>query len=216
LEVLTVKMIFETTYSIGDRVKIKKGEHNDNWAGKVGKIVEIGIDLSQVAYIVKFKNEMYQPCFLREDLKPVYRKNNADHKIIFDTKFKIGDKVKVLPNVKSLKTSLFSENNKPWNIYIDNHMTLEQINYCYKNKIGFCSPEEYHWFNNMVYYLNLTENETELWKDKVGEIIEIEIDGTEKSHKIIYNVKYFKDKGKAIKEIPCFLESDLELSEDLS
>lgn len=205
-------MIFESHYSIGDRVKIRKGEHNDNWAGKVGKIVEIGVDLNQVAYIVKFKNEIYQPCFLREDLKPVYRKSNPDNKIIFNTKFNIGDKVKVLPFAKSFKSALLSENNnKPWNIYIDNHLTLEEINYCYENKIGFCSPKEYHWFNNMVYYLNVTENEPELWKDKVGEIIEIEVDGTEKSYNVIYSVKYFNDKGEAIEAIPCFLESDLEL-----
>ena len=127
-------MIFESHYSIGDRVKIRKGEHNDNWAGKVGKIAEVGIDLSQVAYIVKFKNEIYKPCFLREDLKPVYRKNNSDNKIVFNTKFKIGDKVKVLPLAKSLKSALLTENdNKPWNVYMDNHMTLEEINYCYKN-----------------------------------------------------------------------------------
>lgn len=207
-----MEMIFETHYSIGDRVKIRKGEHNDNWVGKVGKIVEIGVDLSQVAYIVKFKNEIYQPCFLREDLKPIYKKNNLDNKIIFSTKFKIGDKVKVFPLAKSLKSALLTENNnKPYNTYIDNHMTLEEINYCYKNKIGFCSPKEYPWFNNMVYYLNVTEDESEIWKDKVGEIIEIEIDGTEKSHNTIYSVKYFDDKGEAIKSIPCFIESDLEL-----
>ena len=205
-----MEKIFETHYSIGDRVKIRKGEHNDNWAGKIGKIVEIGVDLNQVAYIVKFKNEIYQPCFLREDLKPIYRKNNPDNKIIFNTKFNIGDKVKVCSLAKSLKSSILAEN-EPLNIYIDNHLTLEEINYCYKNKIGFCSPEEYHWFNNMVFYLNLTENESEIWKDKVGEIIEIEIDGTEKIYRIIYNVKYFDDKGEAIEKIPCFLENDLEL-----
>lgn len=202
-----MEMIFESNYSIGDRVKIRKGEHNDNWVGKVGKIVEIGIDLSQVAYIVKFKNEIYQPCFLREDLKPVYRKSNSGNKIIFNTKFNIGDKIKVLPLAKSFKSALLSENNnKPWNIYIDNHMTLEEINYCYKNELGWCSPKEYHWFNNMVYYLNVTENESEIWKDKVGEIIEIEIDGTEKSHTIIYTVKYPDNNS-----VPCFRENDLEL-----
>ena len=101
-----MEKIFETHYSIGDRVKIRKGEHNDNWAGKIGKIVEIGVDLNQVAYIVKFKNEIYQPCFLREDLKPIYRKNNSDNKIIFNTKFNIGDKVKVCSLAKSLKSSM--------------------------------------------------------------------------------------------------------------
>ena len=198
-----MEKIFETHYSIGDRVKIRKGEHNDNWAGKIGKIVEIGVDLNQVAYIVKFKNEIYQPCFLREDY-------NSDNKIIFNTKFNIGDKVKVCSLAKSLKSSILAEK-EPLNIYIDNHLTLEEINYCYKNKLGFCSPEEYHWFNNMVFYLNLTENEPEIWKDKVGEVIEIEIDGTEKFHRIIYSVKYFDDKGEAIESIPGFLESDLEL-----
>ena len=63
----------------------------------------------------------------------------------------------------------------------------------------------------MVFYLNLTENEPEIWKDKVGEVIEIEIDGTEKFHRIIYSVKYFDNKGEAIESISGFLESDLEL-----
>ena len=59
--------------------------------------------------------------------------------------------------------------------------------------------------------MNVTEDEPEIWKDKVGEIIEIEIDGTEKSHNVIYSVKYFNDKGEVIESIPGFLESDLEL-----
>ena len=48
--------------------------------------------------------------------------------------------------------------------------------------------------------------ESEIWKDKVGEIIEIEIDGTEKSHTIIYTVKYPDNNS-----VPCFRENDLEL-----
>ena len=41
-----MEKIFETHYRIDDRVKIRNGEHNDNWEGKIGKIVEIGVDLN--------------------------------------------------------------------------------------------------------------------------------------------------------------------------
>ena len=198
-----MEMIFESHYSIGDRVKIRKGEHNDNCAGKIGKIVEIGVALHEAAYIVKLKNEIYRPCFLREDLKPVYRKNNPNNKIVFNTKFNIGDKVKTLPNVKSMKSALYV-NDEVYDVYIDNHMTLEEINYFYENKLGWCSPEKYHWFNNMIAYLNATEDKD--FFGQVGEIIEISVDGTEKSHTIIYTVKYLDDNS-----VPCFRENDLEL-----
>ena len=198
-----MEMVFESRYSVGDRVKIRKGEHNDNWAGKVGKIVEIGVDLHVAAYIVKFKNEIYMPCFLRNDLKPVQRKNNLDNKMIFNTKFNIGDKVKTLPNVKSMKSALYL-NGEAYDVYIDNHLSLEQIIFAYENKLGWCSPDKYQWFNNMIAYLNATEDKD--FFGQVGEIIEISVDGTEKSHTIIYTVKYSNEGS-----LPCFRENDLEL-----
>ena len=139
-------MIFESHYSIGDRIKIRKGEHNDNWLGKVGKIAGIGVDLHETAYIVKFKNEIYCPCFLRRDLKPVKQKNHDGGKIVFNTKFNIGDKVKTLPNVKSIKSALYA-NGEAYDVYIDNHLSIEEINFAYENKLGWCSPDKYQWFN---------------------------------------------------------------------
>lgn len=60
----------------------------------------------------------------------------------------------------------------------------------------------------MIAYLNTTEDKD--FFEQVGEIIEISVDGTEKSHTIIYTVKYPNEDS-----LPCFREHDLELLEDL-
>lgn len=103
-----MRFSFSAEYNIGDKVKILSGEHNDNWEGRIGRIAEIGIDLSQVVYTVDFRREKFKPCFKAEDLKPMFRRKNNEsiREILFEAKYEIGDRVKVLPKARSLKTYL--------------------------------------------------------------------------------------------------------------
>ena len=204
-----MRFSFSAEYNIGDKVKILSGEHNDNWEGRIGKIVEIGIDLCQIVYLVEFRREEFKPCFRVEDLKPVFRRKNNEtvREIVFNAKYKIGDKVKVLPKARSLKTD-FDVYGEVCSVFMDNHMSLEEINYCYEHKIGWFKKKEneHLWFNNMVLYLNPSEDRPEIWRGKVGEIANIEFDGTEEKYTIIYGVKYFNETS-----VPCFREQDLVL-----
>ena len=204
-----MRFSFSAEYNIGDKVKILSGEHNDNWEGRIGKIVEIGIDLCQIVYLVEFRREEFKPCFRVEDLKPVFRRKNNEtvREIVFNAKYKIGDKVKVMPKARSLKTDL-DVYGEVCSVFMDNHMSLEEINYCYEHKIGWFKKKEneHLWFNNMVLYLNPSEDRPEIWRGKVGEIANIEFDGTEEKYTIIYGVKYFNETS-----VPCFREQDLVL-----
>ena len=205
-----MKFEFHAEYNVGDKVKVLSGEHNDNWVGRIGKIAEIGIDLCQVVYIVAFRREIFKPCFKEEDLKPMFRRKNNEsvRKMVFDAKYEIGDKVRVLPKARSLKTDI-DVGGEVCSVFIDNHMSLEKINYCQENKVGCFSKKynEHSWFNNMVFYLNMAEDSQEIWLGKVGEIVNIEFDGTEENHTTIYGVKYFNETS-----VPCFQEKDLVLA----
>ena len=64
-----MRFSFDIEYNIGDKVKVLSGEHNDNWEGQIGKIVEIGIDLCQIVYRVEFRREKFKPCFKAEQLE---------------------------------------------------------------------------------------------------------------------------------------------------
>ena len=205
-----MRFSFSAEYNIGDKVKVLSGEHNDNWEGRLGKIVEIGIDLCQIVYLVEFRREKFKPCFKAEDLKPMFRRKNNEtvREIFFNAKYEIGDKVKVLPRAQSLKTNL-DVYGEVCSVFIDNHMSLAEINYCYENKVGWFRKKdnERSWFNNMVLYLNPAEDRPEIWRGKVGEIVNIEFDGTEEKYTIIYGVKYFNETS-----VPCFREQDLVLN----
>lgn len=87
-------------------------------------------------------------------------------------------------------------------------MPLEELNHYYENKIGWFSKKEneHEWFNNRVIYLNSSEDRPEIWQEKVGEIVNVEVDGTEENHTVIYGVKY---PNEAI--VPYFREQDLRL-----
>lgn len=204
-----MRFSFSAEYNIGDKVKVLSGEHNDNWEGRIGKIVEIGIDLCQIVYRVEFRREKFKPCFKAEDLKPMFRRKNNEsaREIFFNAKYEVGNKVKVLPTARSLKTDL-DVYGEVCSVFIDNHMSLAEINYCYENKVGWFRKEdnEHSWFNNMVLYLNPAEDRPEIWRGKVGEIVNIDFDGTEEKHTIIYGVKYLNETS-----VPCFREQDLVL-----
>ena len=43
-----MRFSFSVEYNIGYKVKVLSGEHNNNWEGRIGKIVEIGLDLCQI------------------------------------------------------------------------------------------------------------------------------------------------------------------------
>ncbi len=204
-----MKMTFPTEFDIGDKVKILAGEHNDNWEGRIGKIVEMGIDLCQAVYIVEFLREPFKPCFKAEDLKILTRKNKKDafREIVINTKYEIGDKVKVIPKARSVKTDI-EINGEVCSVHIDNHMSLDEINYCYEKKIRWFKKcdNEFSWYNNMIVYLNPSEDRPEIWQGKVGEIVNVEVDGTEEHHTVIYGVKY---PNEAV--VPYFREQDLRL-----
>jgi len=204
-----MRFSFSAEYNIGDKVKVLSGEHNDDWEGRIGKIVEIGIDLCQIVYRVEFRREEFKPCFKAEDLKPMFRRKNNEsaREIFFNAKYEVGNKVKILPTARSLKTDL-DVYGEVCSVFIDNHMSLAEINYCYENKVGWFRKEdnEHSWFNNMVLYLNPAEDRPEIWRGKVGEIVNIDFDGTEEKHTIIYGVKYLNETS-----VPCFREQDLVL-----
>lgn len=204
-----MRFSFSAEYNIGDKVKILSREHNDNWEGRIGKVVEIGIDLCQIVYLVEFRREKFKPCFKAEDLKPMFRRKNNEtvREIFFNAKYEVGNKVKVLPTARSLKTDL-DVYGEVCSVFIDNHMSLAEINYCYENKVGWFRKKdnEHSWFNNMVLYLNPAEDRPEIWRGKVGEIVNIDFDGTEEKHTIIYGLKYFNETS-----VPCFREQDLVL-----
>ena len=209
MEEIIVRFTFYSEYEIGDKVKVLAGEHNDNWAGRIGRIAEIGIDLYQVVYLVEFRREKFKPCFKAEDLKSMSGKSKYDgfREIALDSKYGIGDKVRVLPTARSLKTDI-DLCGEVCSVFIDNHMSLEEINYCYEKKIGWFKKKEneHKWYNNMVVYLNPSEDRLEMWRGKIGEIANIEFDGTEEKHTIIYGIKYRDEKS-----VPCFREQDLVL-----
>ena len=69
-----MRLTFSAKYRVGDKVQVLPGEHNFNWQGKVGEVVDVGIDLHTAAYIVEFADEVFKPCFLKEDLRLVKRK----------------------------------------------------------------------------------------------------------------------------------------------
>ena len=71
-----MRLTFSAKYRVGDKVQILPGEHNFNRQGKVGKVIDVGIDLHAAAYIVEFTDEVFKPCFFKEDLKLVKRKGN--------------------------------------------------------------------------------------------------------------------------------------------
>ena len=52
-----MRLTFSAKYRVGDKVQVLRGENNFNWQGKVGKVVDIGIDLHAAAYIVEFAAE---------------------------------------------------------------------------------------------------------------------------------------------------------------
>ena len=103
-----MRFSFDIEYNIGDKVKVLSGEHNDNWEGRIGKVVEIGIDLCQIVYRLEFRREKFKHCFKVEDLKPLFRRKNNEsvREIVFNAKYEIGDKVIVLPKERILKTDL--------------------------------------------------------------------------------------------------------------
>lgn len=41
-----MRLTFSAKYKVGDKVQVLPGEHDFNWQGKIGKIVDVGIDLS--------------------------------------------------------------------------------------------------------------------------------------------------------------------------
>lgn len=199
-----MRLTFNTKYKIGDSVKILDGEHNYNWVGKIGKVIEIGIDLHTAAYIVEFDSEIFKPCFLKEDLKLVKRKDNkcGRNKIVIDTKFNKGDKVKVRSNSKIFLLG-FVLGEYVSHLSMDNHLLLEKINQDFEKKVGWFDPNFKHqWFNNMVDYMdydNLKFDENTVW-----EIIDVSVDGNKDSPTILYGLKYIDNIG-----VPYFQEDDL-------
>ncbi|MBO4780534.1 MAG: hypothetical protein J5497_07855 [Selenomonadaceae bacterium] len=53
-----MRLTFSAKYRVGDKVQVLSGEHNFNWQGKVGKVVDVGIDLHAAAYIVEFADKL--------------------------------------------------------------------------------------------------------------------------------------------------------------
>lgn len=144
---------------------------------------------------MEFDSEIFKPCFLKEDLKLVKRKDNkrGRNKIVIDTKFNKGDKVKVHSNAKICLFG-FALGEYVSHLSIDNHLPRERINHDFKKKVGWFDPKFKHqWFNNMVDYMennNLNFDENTVW-----EIIDVAVDGNKDSPTILYGLKYIDNIG---------------------
>ena len=204
-----MRLTFSAKYRVGDKVQVLRGEHNFNWQGKVGKVVDVGIDLHAAAYIVEFTDEIFKPCFLKEDLKLVKRKGNklGRNKIIIDTKFGKGDKVRARAKSKVFLLGLWICDGEIFQLSMDNHLPLEQITADFEEKRRWFDPKvRYQWFNNMVAYLDAPDD-FQVDPNAVGEIVDVAVDGSQSSPVIFYGLRY----SDAAPHVPYFSEVDLEL-----
>lgn len=204
-----MRLTFSAKYKVGDKVQVLPGEHNFNWQGKIGKIVDVGIDLHAVAYIVEFTDEIFKPCFLKEDLRLVKRKGNkfGRNRIIIDTKFGKGDKVRARAKSKVVLLGLWIDDGEIFQLSMDNHLPLEQITADFEEKRGWFNPKvRYQWFNNMVAYLDAPDD-FQVDPNAVGEIVDVAVDGSQSSPVIFYGLRY----SEAESHVPYFSEADLEL-----
>ena len=202
-------LTFSAKYRVGDKVQVLRGEHNFNWQGKVGKVVDVGIDLHAAAYIVEFTDELFKPCFLKEDLKLVKRKGNklGRNRIIIDTKFGKGDKVRARAKSKVVLLGLWIDDGEIFQLSMDNHLPLEQITADFEGKRRWFDPKvRYQWFNNMVAYLDAPDD-FQVDPNAVGEIVDVAVDGSQSSPVIFYGLRY----SDAESHVPYFSEVDLEL-----
>lgn len=204
-----MRLTFSAKYRVGDKVQVLPGEHNFNWQGKVGKIVDVGIDLHTVAYIVEFADEVFKPCFLKEDLKFVKRKGNkfGRNKIIINTKFGKGDKIRARAKSKVFMLGLWIGDGEIFQLSMDNHLPLEQLAADFEEKRRwFDLKVRYQWFNNMVAYLDAPDD-FQVDSNAVGEIVDVAVDGSQSSPVIFYGLRY----SEAESHVPYFSEADLEL-----
>ena len=208
-----MRLTFSAKYRVGDKVQVLPGEHNFNWQGKVGKVVDVGIDLHAAAYIVEFAYEIFKPCFLKEDLKLVKRKGNklGRNRIIIDTKFGKGDKVRARTEAKVFLLGLWIGDGEIFQLSMDNHLPLEQITFDFEEKRRWFDPKvRYQCFNNMVAYLDAPDDFL-IDPNAVGEIVDVAADGSQSSPTIFYGLRY----SDAEKNVPYFSEVDLELVNSL-
>jgi len=208
-----VRLVFSAKYRVGDKVQVLPGEHNFNWQGKVGKVVDVGIDLHASAYIVEFADEVFKPCFLKKDLKLVKRKGNklGRNRIIIDTKFGKGDKVRARAKSKVVLLGLWIGDGGVFQLSMDNHLPLEQLTIDFEEKRGWFNPKvRYQWFNNMVAYLDAPDD-FQVAPNAVGEIVDVAVDGSQSSPVIFYGLKY----SDAESHVPYFNEVDLEPANSL-
>ena len=208
-----MRLTFSAKYRVGDKVQVLPGEHNFNWQGKVGKVVDVGIDLHAAAYIVEFAYEIFKPCFLKEDLKLVKRKGNklGRNRIIIDTKFGKGDKVRARTEAKVFLLGLWIGDGEIFQLSMDNHLPLEQITFDFEEKRRWFDPKvRYQCFNNMVAYLDAPDDFL-IDPNAVGEIVDVAANGSQSSPTIFYGLRY----SDAEKNVPYFSEVDLELVNSL-
>ena len=203
-----MRLTFSAKYRVGDKVQVLRGEHNFNWQGKVGKVVDVGIDLHAAAYIVEFTDEIFKPCFLKEDLKLVKRKGNklGRNRIIIDTKFGKGDKVRARAKSKVFLLGLWIDDGEIFQLSMDNHLPLEQLTVDFEEKRRWFDPKvRYQWFNNMVAYLDAPDD-FQVDPNAVGEIVDVAVDGSQSSPVIFYGLRY----SDAESHVPYFSEADLD------
>lgn len=158
---------------------------------------------------MEFADEVFKPCFLKEDLKLVKRKGNklGRNRIIIDTKFGKGDKVRARPNSKVFLLGLWIGDGEIFQLSMDNHLPLEQLTIDFEEKRRwFDSKVRYQWFNNMFAYLDVPDD-FQVASNAVGEIVDVAVDGSQSSPVIFYGLRY----SDAESHVPYFSEVDLEL-----
>ena len=209
-----MRLAFSAKYKVGDKVQVLPGEHNFNWQGKVGKVVDVGIDLHAVAYIVEFADEVFKPCFLKEDLRLAKRKSNkvGRNRIIIDTRFDKGDKVCAHSKSQVFLLGLWIGDGEVFQLSMDNHLPLEQLTCDFEQKRRWFDPKiRYQWFNNMVAYLDAPDD-FQVDSNAVGEIVDVAVNGSQSSPTIFYGLRY----SDAESHVPYFNEVDLEPANSLS
>ena len=157
---------------------------------------------------MEFADEVFKPCFLKEDLRLIKRKDNkvGRNRIIIDMRFDKGDKVRAHSKSQVFLLGLWVDNGEVFQLSMDNHLPLEQLTIDFEQKRRWFDPKiRYQWFNNMVAYLDASDD-FQVDSNAFGEIIDVAVDGIQSSPTIFYGLRYSESES----HVPYLSEVDLE------
>ena len=94
-------------------------------------------------------------------MRLVNRKGNkvGRNRIIIDTRFDKGDKVRAHSKLQVFMLGLWIGDGEVFQLSMDNHLPLEQLTCDFEQKLRWFAPKiRYQWFNNMVAYLDAPDD----------------------------------------------------------